>query len=145
MEQTNNQPPQDTAEHQQQEEVKEPYHDLGEYVADLTKLNVETKPVSAGSYGHRLRIAKLYESHEEFMYKIITVAGWARTVRPGGKDFVFIELTDGSCQKGLQVVVFGAIEGFDNISKTNVGTSFRLKGTLIKSPAKGQLFELQLS
>ncbi len=35
------------------------------------------------------------------MYKIITVAGWARTVRDGGKGFSFIELTDGSSQKGL--------------------------------------------
>lgn len=97
------------------------------------------------SYGHRLRIAKLFDNHEEFMYKVITVAGWARTTRAGGKDFCFIELHDGSCQKGLQVVVFKEIEGFENIMKTNVGTSLKLKGTLIKSPAKGQLFELQLS
>jgi len=27
---------------------------------------------------------------------VIQVAGWARTTRMGGKDFVFIELTDGS-------------------------------------------------
>lgn len=116
---------------------KEPYHDLGEYVAEVTKLGVERKNVPTASYGHRLRIAKLYENHEEFMYKIITVAGWARTTRAGGKDFCFIELTDGSCQKGLQVVVFAAIDGFDDIMKTNVGTSLKLKGTLIKSPAKG--------
>lgn len=79
------------------------------------------------------------------MYKVITVAGWARTVRAGGKDFCFIELTDGSSQKGLQVVVFKGVEGFDDVAKANIGTSFQFKGTLIKSPAKGQLFELQLS
>jgi aspartyl/asparaginyl-tRNA synthetase len=50
-----------------------------------------------------MRIAKLYDSHEEFMYKIITVAGWAKTVRSGGKDFCFIEISDGSSFKGLQV------------------------------------------
>lgn len=76
------------------------------------------------------------------MYKIITVAGWARTTRAGGKDFCFVEIHDGSSQKGLQVVVFKEIEGFENIMKCNVGTSFQFKGTLIKSPAKGQLFEL---
>ena len=37
------------------------------------------------------------------------------------------------------------IEGFDQILKANVGTSLQIKGTLIKSPAKGQLFELQVS
>lgn len=79
------------------------------------------------------------------MYKIITVAGWARHIRSGGKDFTFIELHDGSSQKGLQVVVFKDIAGFDDVAKCNIGTSFQFKGTLIKSPAKGQLFELQLS
>ena len=63
----------------------------------MTKLEGEKKHVAGASYGHRLRIAKLYDSHEEFMYKIITVAGWARTTRAGGKDFTFIELHDGSC------------------------------------------------
>jgi len=80
--------------------------------------------VPAASYGHRIRIGKLYDSHEEFMYKIITVSGWARTVRAGGKDFCFIELTDGSSQKGLQVVVFKGVEGFDDVAKANIGTSF---------------------
>jgi hypothetical protein len=89
---------QQQVENQTQEQVpQEPYYDLGEYHAEITKLTAEVKNVPVASYGHRLRIAKLYESHEEFMYKIITVAGWARTVRPGGKDFCFIELADGSC------------------------------------------------
>jgi aspartyl/asparaginyl-tRNA synthetase len=30
------------------------------------------------------------------MYKIITVAGWARSLRTGNKDFCFVELYDGS-------------------------------------------------
>jgi aspartyl/asparaginyl-tRNA synthetase len=58
------------------------------------------------------------------MYKIITVAGWARHVRPGGKDFCFFELSDGSSMKPLQVVVFKEIAGFEEIVKCNVGTSF---------------------
>lgn len=57
----------------------------------------------AAAYGHRIRIGKLFEGHEEFMYKIIQVGGWARTVRQGGKDFSFIELHDGTSMKGLQV------------------------------------------
>lgn len=80
---------------------KEPYHDLGEYEAVIDKVNVEQKVVPTASYGHRIRIGKLYDSHEEFMYKVITVAGWARTLRAGGKDFCFIEIHDGSFMKGL--------------------------------------------
>lgn len=86
---------------QPKEEVKEEYKDLGEYVANIEPAVVEKKNVPVGSYGHRLRIAKLFDDHEDYMYKIITVAGWARTVRSGGKEFCFIEITDGSSLKGL--------------------------------------------
>ena len=85
------------------EVVAEEYKDLGEYEARITPAVVDKKHVPVASYGHRLRIAKLFDSHEEFMYKVITVAGWARTVRSGGKDFCFIEISDGSSLKGLQV------------------------------------------
>ena len=72
----------------------------------IAPVTVDKKVVPTASYGHRLRIAKLFDSHEEFLYKIITVAGWARTVRTGGKDFAFIEVSDGSSHKGLQVSSF---------------------------------------
>lgn len=82
---------------------KEEYRDLGEYVAEIIPVSVEKKSQPTASYGHRIRIAKLFDSPEEFMYKIIQVAGWARTVRAGGKDFCFIEINDGSSLKGIQV------------------------------------------
>jgi aspartyl/asparaginyl-tRNA synthetase len=63
----------------------------------------EKKVVPTASYGNRIRIAKLFDSHEDFLYKIIQVAGWAKTVRDGGKEFSFIEISDGSSLKGLQV------------------------------------------
>ena len=85
------------------QEVKEEYKDLGEFEARITPAIVDKKHVPVASYGHRLRIAKLFDSHEEYMYKVITVAGWAKTVRSGGKDFSFIEISDGSSLKGLQV------------------------------------------
>jgi hypothetical protein len=83
--------------------VKEEYKDLGEFEARISPAIVDKKHVPVASYGQRLRIAKLFDSHEEFMYKVITVAGWAKTVRSGGKDFCFIEISDGSSLKGLQV------------------------------------------
>jgi len=70
----------------------------------MENVPVEKKYVPVTSYGPRIRIAKLYDNPDEFMYKIIKVAGWARTTRAGGKDFCFIELNDGSTLKGLQVL-----------------------------------------
>lgn len=94
---------QQPATEQKTDEVREEYKDLGEFEARITPAIVDKKHVPVASYGHRLRIAKLFDSHEEFMYKVITVAGWAKTVRSGGKDFCFIEISDGSSLKGLQV------------------------------------------
>ena len=51
----------------------------------------------------RINIRKLYEAPEAYAGKEITVAGWARTIRDM-KSFGFLELNDGSCFKGLQVV-----------------------------------------
>jgi asparaginyl-tRNA synthetase len=62
----------------------------------------------------------------------------------GGKDFAFIELTDGSGSGTLQLVVDSSMPGFDLVSKANVGTSFKAKGKLVRSPAKGQPFDLQI-
>lgn len=54
------------------------------------------KNPSAFAYGNRLRIAAIHEAHEQYLDHLVEVAGWARTTRMGGKDFAFIELTDGS-------------------------------------------------
>lgn len=58
---------------------------------------------------------------------------------------VFIELNDGSCFKSLQVIVNKSAPGFDDCHKSIVGSSYMFEGTLIKSPAKGQEFELSLT
>ena len=57
---------------------------------------------------------------------------------------MFVELNDGSCSNTLQVVVTNAMPEFPDISKSLTGASFKFKGKLIESPAKGQLFELQV-
>lgn len=99
------QPPQQQDEGKQTQNdaglVKEEYKDLGEYEYKYDEVPIQKKHTPIFSYGHRIRIAKLYENPEEFLYKIIKVSGWARTTRAGGKDFCFIELNDGSSLKGL--------------------------------------------
>lgn len=95
------------------------------------------------SYGARVRIARLHAGYEEFVDKKIRVGGWGKTVR-AQKELVFIELNDGSCFKSLQVVVNKSAPGFEDCHKSIVGASYMFEGTLIKSPAKGQDFELSL-
>ena len=73
------------------------------------------------SYGQRVRIARLWTSHEEFIGQTIRVAGWAKNTRAHGTAFCFIELNDGSCFKNLQVVVDQAVTGFADVAKAIVG------------------------
>lgn len=120
--------------------------DLGDFNIELQRdTPVEHKTVATYSFGKRVRIAALATpQYEQMLDHVITVAGWARTTRMGGKDFAFIELTDGSGSSTLQVVVDSSMPNFDKVSKTTTGASFKMKGKLIRSPAKGQLVELQV-
>ena len=104
---------------------------------------VPKKPVAAMGCGRRVRIARLFDSHEEFIGQLIRVGGWAKSTR-SQKELCFIELNDGSCFRSVQVVVEKGVKGFDEVSKGIVGASFMFEGTLIESPAKGQLFELSV-
>ena len=58
----------------------------------------------------------------------VSVCGWAKTVRDS-KSIGFIELSDGSCFKNLQVV-FQAdkVANYKEVAKAGVGTSLRVTG-----------------
>lgn len=96
------------------------------------------------SYGGRVRIARIYQSYEELVGQTIRVGGWAKSTRAQA-NILFVELNDGSTFNGLQVVVDKSAPGFAEAAKGITGASFMFKGTLIKSPAKGQEFELQVN
>jgi asparaginyl-tRNA synthetase len=72
----------------------------------------------------------------------LTVRGWVRT-RRDSKACSFIELTDGSCFKGLQVVVDAALPCSVLMPGILTGASVEIDGDLIASPAQGQKWELQ--
>lgn len=72
--------------------------------------------------------------------EIVEVNGWVLTIRKQ-KDYSFIKLTDGSNSEGLQLVIDNTKLNSNNI---NTGTSLNVKGLLIESPMKGQLYELQV-
>ena len=51
----------------------------------------------------RTEIVALYSQTEQFSGQTVTVCGWVRTIRDS-KALGFMELNDGSCFKGVQVV-----------------------------------------
>lgn len=100
---------------QKEEQVRAEYFDEGEVQAHQEQVPIHKLGNPSFGYSGRVRISKLFEDHTPFLNKIITVAGWARNSRPGGKELMFIELTDGSCIQTLQVVIDATIAGFDEI------------------------------
>ncbi len=71
----------------------------------------------------------------------ILLQGWVRT-RRDAKAFSFIELNDGSCLKGLQVIVDAALPDYAHITKANTGASVEVRGKLVESKGAGQKWEV---
>ncbi len=72
----------------------------------------------------------------------VVVQGWVKTCRDSG-NLCFIELTDGSCLAGIQVVAESTIPDFETITRLGTGSSIEVTGLLVKSPAKGQEVEIR--
>ena len=71
----------------------------------------------------------------------ILLQGWVRT-RRDAKAFSFIELNDGSCLKGMQVIVDAALPDYANIARANTGASVEVLGKLVESKGGGQKWEV---
>ncbi len=68
--------------------------------------------------------------------------GWIRTVRHG-KGVSFLDVSDGSCMDGLQVVAGPETEGYESVVRNlSTGCAVEAGGTVVESPGKGQRFEL---
>lgn len=70
------------------------------------------------------------------------VRGWVRTKRDS-KACSFLEITDGSCFKGLQVVVDARLPSAVLLPRILTGASVEIIGDLVASPAAGQQWEVQ--
>ena len=89
-----------------------------------------------------LDIKDLYE--KEYIDKEITISGWIRNHRKQA-HFGFIDLSDGTSFKNLQVVYDDNLKDFEDITKLKLGSAITVSGKLIKSPKEGQEFELTMS
>jgi len=89
-------------------------------------------------------VRELYERIDELMDKEVTLSGWVRNHRKQ-KEFGFIDFSDGTCFKHVQLVYTNEVDGFDEIQKIKIGSSIEVLGTVIKSEGKGQTFEIKVT
>lgn len=90
----------------------------------------------------KLDVKDIYE--KDYVGKEIIVEGWVRNHRKQ-KEFGFIDFSDGTCFKHLQIVYDNSLSSFDEITKIKNGSSICVRGLLVKSEGKGQDVELKAS
>ena len=77
-------------------------------------------------------LKELYENKEKLLNKKVIIHGWIRNHRPQ-KEFGFIDFSDGTCFKHIQIVYDNEIKNFNEISKLLVGSAIEIEGTLVES------------
>jgi len=89
-------------------------------------------------------IKDLYKEVESYLDKEVVLEGWIRNHRKQ-KDFGFIDFSDGTCFKNIQVVYDSKLSNFEDISKLRVGCAIKVIGKLQKSLGAGQDYEVVAS
>ena len=67
--------------------------------------------------------------------------GWVRT-RRDAKAFSFIELNDGSCLKGLQIIIDATLPDYAQVARAGTGAAVEIHGKLVASKGGGQKWEV---
>lgn len=77
-------------------------------------------------------LVELFNKKDELIEKEVKVNGWIRNHRKQ-KEFAFIDFSDGTCFKHLQIVYDNKLVNFEDIQKMHVGSAIEVVGTLVKS------------
>jgi OB-fold nucleic acid binding domain len=76
----------------------------------------------------------------------VRVQGWVRTRRDSKAGLSFVNLSDGSCQATLQLVVPSTLANYaSEVLRLTAGCSIEAEGTLVKGQGKTPTLELQAS
>ena len=87
-------------------------------------------------------IKDLYTDIDKFNGKEVSIEGWVKTIRDS-KTFGFIELSDGSFFKNVQIVFDNTLDNFDEICKFTLSSSIKVTGIVVKTENAKQPFEIK--
>ena len=76
-----------------------------------------------------MEIKEIYDLYKDYLDKEIVVKGWIRKHRKQ-KEIGFIDISDGTCFKKLQVVYDKDLSDFEIIQKIHFGSAVEVKGLL---------------
>ena len=89
-------------------------------------------------------LKELFSKIKDYEGKSVVLEGWIRNHRKQ-KDFGFIDFSDGTCFKHLQLVYDNGLSNFDDIQKYHVGSAIEVCGVVAASEGKEQAYELKVS
>ena len=89
-----------------------------------------------------MTIKELLKDEKKYEDKEVKLNGWIRNHRPQ-KEFGFIDFSDGTSFKHLQIVYTKDLKDFEELVKMHNGSSIEVIGKFIKSQGSGQAYELQ--
>lgn len=84
----------------------------------------------------------LFKDIESYVRKEITIKGWIRSQRKQA-TFGFIDFSDGTCFKHLQVVYENTIPNFEEVNSFHFGSSIEVTGIIVKSEGSKQAYEMK--
>ncbi len=90
-------------------------------------------------------IDKIFKNKEQFLDSIVTLCGWVRTVR-NSRGICFIELNDGTCLKGIQLVVDEKnCPDYEIAVRQNVGAALKVSGVVVNSYKNKEIPEINIT
>ena len=84
----------------------------------------------------------IFKNKDEYLNKEVTIQGWIRNHRRQ-KEFGFIDFSDGTCFKHLQVVYDNKLSNFDDITKLRIGSAITVIGKITPSLKNSDDVEMQ--
>lgn len=90
-----------------------------------------------------MRLVTLFKKIENYIDQEIELSGWIRNHRKQAY-FGFIDFSDGTTFKHLQLVYTNELSSFEEISKLHIGSAIKVVGTLVKSVGTGQEYEVNV-
>ena len=86
-------------------------------------------------------LKELFSSIKDYVGKDVSLSGWIRNHRKQ-KEFGFIDFSDGTCFKHIQIVYDNSLIDFEEIQKLHVGCAISVVGVLKESVGSGQDYEV---
>jgi asparaginyl-tRNA synthetase len=97
-----------------------------------------------GNMEKGVQIADLFRDEQKWLGQTVVVQGWVKTRRDSKAGVCFIELSDGSTIKGLQIILETEGRDYGEVLATlTTGSAILAEGTVSVSPGKGQSIELR--